>query len=166
MAIIPSSKSGPSTSRTGASRHLSTSTVTVRSDRVHRSINCDGMFRAPAGDLDLVRGGFDGKVRFYENVGSVTEAVFEQREDQANPFDGIDVSYSSTPALGDIDGDGDLEVTWTSSWALAVTRATTRAMASSTTSRTPGRPRRPSSRRRLEAQTPSTTSMLSNSAMT
>ena len=65
---------------------------------------------SPAGDLDLVQGGSDGGIRFYENVGSVTEAVFEQREDQANPFDGIDVSYSSTPALGDIDGDGDLDL--------------------------------------------------------
>jgi len=65
---------------------------------------------SPAGDLDLVQGGSDGNIRFYENVGSVTEAVFEQREDQANPFDGIDVSDSSTPALGDIDGDGDLDL--------------------------------------------------------
>jgi len=68
------------------------------------------MFRAPAGDLDLVQGGDDGNIRFYENVGSVTEAVFEHREDQANPFDGISVRDSSTPALGDIDGDGDLDL--------------------------------------------------------
>ena len=77
--------------------------------------------------------------------------MFVIRTGSANPFDGIDVVDGENPALGDVDGDGTLrprpsidklrshvlclsQATWTSSWALV--------MASSTTSRTPGRLRR------------------------
>jgi Ca2+-binding RTX toxin-like protein len=35
--------------------------------------------------------------------------VFTQRTGAANPFDGVDVGGSATPALADIDGDGDLD---------------------------------------------------------
>ena len=40
----------------------------------------------------------------------VAPAVFAQQTGAANPFDGIDVGRDSTPAFGDLDGDGDLDM--------------------------------------------------------
>ena len=59
-----------------------------------------------AGDLDLVV----GSLTYMENIGTSTAPVFVQRTGSANPFDGIDVSEWSSPALGDIDGDGTLRL--------------------------------------------------------
>ena len=83
-----------------------------------------------AGDLDLVVGEWDGELNYIENIGTSTAPVFVQRTGSANPFDSIDVGDESTPALGDLDGDGTLrprpsidklrpkvcplQVTWTS----------------------------------------------------
>ena len=61
-----------------------------------------------AGDLDLVVGDDGGKLNYFENTGTSTASAFVARTGSANPFDGIDVGYSSAPALGDIDGDGTL----------------------------------------------------------
>ena len=63
---------------------------------------------ALAGDLDLVVGNYDGELIYAENTGTSTAPVFVVRTGSANPFDGIDVGDHSTPALGDIDGDGTL----------------------------------------------------------
>ena len=60
-----------------------------------------------AGDLDLVVGERDGELIYAENTGTSTTPVFVQRTGSANPFDGIDVWYS-TPALIDLDNDGAL----------------------------------------------------------
>ena len=59
-----------------------------------------------AGDLDLVVGGEDGRLKYFKNTGSSTKPEFEERTESENPFDGIDVGSSSAPALGDLDGDG------------------------------------------------------------
>ena len=61
-----------------------------------------------AGDLDLVVGDSGGQLNYIENTGTSTAPVFVLRTGSANPFDGIDVGYSSAPALGDLDGDGTL----------------------------------------------------------
>ena len=61
-----------------------------------------------AGDLDLVVGERDGELIYAENTGTSTTPVFVQRTGSANPFDGIDVGYDSTPALIDLDNDGTL----------------------------------------------------------
>ena len=61
--------------------------------------------------MDLVLGnsyGDDGIISYIENTGTSTAPVFVQRTGTANPFDGIDVGVRSTPALGDLDGDGTL----------------------------------------------------------
>ena len=62
-----------------------------------------------AGDVDLVVGVHDGiALTYIENTGTSTAPVFVQRTGSTNPFDGIDVDWRSTPALGDLDGDGTL----------------------------------------------------------
>ena len=61
-----------------------------------------------AGDLDLVVGNLDGELNYIENTGNSTAPVFVRRTGTANPFDGIDVERTSSPALGDLDGDGAL----------------------------------------------------------
>ena len=48
----------------------------------------------------------DGELNYVENTGTSTAPAFVQRTGSANPFDGVDVGSYSTPALGDLDGDG------------------------------------------------------------
>ena len=59
------------------------------------------------GDLDLLVGADDGRVRLFTNVGSATAPAF------APPVvDGLglgDSGYFASPALADLDGDGDLD---------------------------------------------------------
>ena len=57
--------------------------------------------------MDLVVGNLYGsQLTYMENTGTSTAPVFAQRTGSANPFDGIEVGISSTPALGDFDNDG------------------------------------------------------------
>ncbi len=61
------------------------------------------------GDLDLLVGNSDGTYNYYENTGTAQAPVFTLRAGAANPLDGQDVGYDSNAALGDLDGDGDLD---------------------------------------------------------
>ena len=61
------------------------------------------------GDMDLVVGNYDGKLNYMENTGTSTAPAFVARTGSENPFDGIDVGYSSAPAFADVDGDGMLK---------------------------------------------------------
>jgi hypothetical protein len=61
------------------------------------------------GDLDIFIGAKDGTVKFYENTGSASHAVFVVRIGQNNPLNGIDVVSNSAPTLVDIDNDYDLD---------------------------------------------------------
>jgi hypothetical protein len=59
------------------------------------------------GDLDVFLGGLDGNTIFLTNAGTPTGALFVAPV--TNPFGLADVGSLSRPALGDVDGDGDLD---------------------------------------------------------
>ena len=56
------------------------------------------------GDLDLIIGGFNGRIAYYKNIGSPTSPSYELQQDY---FSGIDVGDNSAPFLFDYDNDGD-----------------------------------------------------------
>ena len=59
------------------------------------------------GDLDMVTGTHGGTVLYYKNTGSTTAPAFSQ---DSGGLASIDVGSRSTPTLGDVDGDGDLDI--------------------------------------------------------
>jgi hypothetical protein len=61
------------------------------------------------GDVDLVVGQYDGSLRYFANTGSRTAPAYTERTGAANPFNGLAAGVFSTPSLGDLDGDGDLD---------------------------------------------------------
>ena len=62
------------------------------------------------GDLDLVAGNSLGQFAYFENTGDADSPAFIARTGATNPFDTKDVGIDSTPALGDFDGDGNLDL--------------------------------------------------------
>ncbi|MBE9238217.1 VCBS repeat-containing protein [Anabaena aphanizomenioides LEGE 00250] len=60
-------------------------------------------------DLDAVVGAKNGTLLYYRNTGTATNPFYVELTDTANPFDGIDVGFSSVPTFADLDGDKDLD---------------------------------------------------------
>eukprot|EP00946_MAST-07B_sp_MAST-7B-sp1_P003829 g3829.t1 len=61
------------------------------------------------GDLDLLVGERYGGVKFFVNVGTTSKANFVKGNDLVSP-PGQDEYLSAAPAIGDVDGDGDLDM--------------------------------------------------------
>jgi hypothetical protein len=65
-------------------------------------------------DLDAIVGGYDyngSSVRYYQNQSAQGFPVYLELKDADNPFYGvIGETYRSSPALADVDGDGDLDL--------------------------------------------------------
>jgi hypothetical protein len=88
-----------------------------RPDAANLAAQDVGNYSSPAfgdldgdGDLDLVAGEYDGVFNYFENTGSAASAVFAPRTGASNPLSGPDIGTLSAPALGDLDGDGDLDL--------------------------------------------------------
>ena len=62
------------------------------------------------GDLDLIAGGRDGALAWFENTSTASAPAFTQRTGTDNPLDGISMNANSAPEPADLDGDGDLDL--------------------------------------------------------
>jgi uncharacterized protein (DUF2141 family) len=80
-------------------------------------LNVGGRFSSPSlGDLDgdgefeLVAGRDNGTFHYFRNTGTATSPAYLEQTGGANPLNGFDAGFYSTVALGDFDGDGDIDV--------------------------------------------------------
>jgi VCBS repeat-containing protein len=61
------------------------------------------------GDPDAIVGERFGTLLYFENTGTAIAPAFIARTGAANPFNGVDVGFTSTPSFADLDGDGELD---------------------------------------------------------
>ncbi|MBR9920657.1 MAG: T9SS type A sorting domain-containing protein [Bacteroidetes bacterium] len=62
------------------------------------------------GDYDVFVGEKYGMIRYYENIGTPENPLFEERTDLENPLDFADIGSWSVPEFADMDNDGDFDV--------------------------------------------------------
>ena len=87
--------------RTGAQSPLDGLRVTYYSQPAFGDVDGDG-------DLDLFGGSYFLSTTYFENTGSATSPGFVERPDQ---YESLDYpNFVSRPALGDLDGDADLDI--------------------------------------------------------
>ena len=90
------------TERTGAANPFDGVVVGARSTPSFADLDGDG-------DLDAVVGEVYGILYYFENTGTAIAPAFTERTGAANPFDGVDVGFNSTPSFADLDGDGGVD---------------------------------------------------------
>ena len=90
------------TERTGAANPFNAVNVGLNSAPSFADLDGDG-------DLDAVVGERYGTLHYFENTGTALAPAFTERTGAANPFNGVDVGFRSTPSFADLDGDGDLD---------------------------------------------------------
>ncbi|MFH0909732.1 MAG: FG-GAP-like repeat-containing protein, partial [bacterium] len=76
--------------------------MTVGDDSAPALFDIDG-----DGDFDLLAGSYSGDIFFYENIGDRTNAIWKS---WSNTITFLSFGYQSSPAVGDIDGDGDKDL--------------------------------------------------------
>jgi hypothetical protein len=88
---------------TGANNPFDTIDVGINSAPAFGDIDNDG-------DVDLIIGNLFGGFKYFENIGTASAYQFVERTGTANPFNSFTGFTNSSPALSDIDGDGDLDL--------------------------------------------------------
>jgi hypothetical protein len=88
------------------SEFSNSTTLTGLAGTTTRSIPSFGDFDDD-GDMDMLVGGHDGIFRYFENTGTAIAPLFAA----STTLSGLtDVGWYASPTIGDIDGDGDLDV--------------------------------------------------------
>ena len=63
------------------------------------------------GDFEMVVGSYSGEIHYFDNAASSKNLVYTDRTGILNPMESIgDIGSSASPELGDLDGDGDLDM--------------------------------------------------------
>lgn len=81
-----------------------------RTKLAFQDVSGDGLI-----DAVISEDGVEARLRFFVNIGSIGNAVFEERTGSSNPFDGITGTETLVPVFTDIDDDGDRDLvlgTW------------------------------------------------------
>ncbi len=67
-------------------------------------------------DLDLVVGTYESGIKYLENIGTISDPIFQERTGNDNPFSGLDTLYNLDLTFADIDNDGDFDAILSSTY--------------------------------------------------
>ncbi len=116
--LVTLASSGPTAAATSRYfRNTGSRTSPTFSQQSGNGISNAGSFARPMlvdidndGDLDVVTGNNSNTLAYHENTGTELAATFARRFGADSPFDGVPLGFGNSPALADIDGDGDFDL--------------------------------------------------------